>query len=334
MKLRRRLAVEGYLDDATPSRDFDEAVESAVKRFQAQHGIAVDGHVGPATLEALNRPAAARVEQIKVNLERWREAPRHWPATRIEVNVPAAWLTVIDHGEPAFGMRAIVGAENHPTPVLRAYMNAVLFNPPWNLPASIVKKEILPHLRQDPHYLERNHYVWLGQPRRSAMQQLPGADNALGRIKFELPNVYDVYLHDTSSHPLFGRVVRTLSHGCVRLEEPRELALYVLAGKSGFETAEDIENAIAPGTTQRVFLPHALPVYLIYWTAFVDEDGAVEFRDDIYARDVRLAAAMARRDAEEWLVPPVPATAATPIVRAGAAVAVPAPRPNAGTVTE
>jgi L,D-transpeptidase YcbB len=337
MKLRRRLAIEGYLNDPAPSRDFDEAVEAAVKRFQAQHGIAVDGHVGPSTLEALNHSAAARVEQIKVNLERWRESPRHWPATRIEVNVPAAWLAVVDRGAPAFGMRAIVGAENHPTPVLRAYMNAVLFNPPWNVPASIVKKEILPHLRQDPRYLERNHYVWLGRPRASAMQQLPGADNALGRIKFELPNLYDVYLHDTSSHPLFGRVVRTLSHGCVRLEEPRQLALYVLAGKPGYTTPEEIDGAIAPGTTQRVSLPRTLPVYLMYWTAFVDDDGGVEFRDDIYGRDVRLAAAMAKRDAEEWLAVPPPPAAAMPLVRAGAAVAVPAAvssRAPAAAVTE
>jgi murein L,D-transpeptidase YcbB/YkuD len=337
LKLRRRLAIEGYLDDPAPSRDFDEAVEAAVKRFQAQHGIAVDGHVGPSTLEALNRPASVRVEQIKVNLERWRESPRHWPATRIEVNVPAAWLTVVDHGETAFGMRAIVGAENHPTPVLRAYMNAVLFNPPWNVPDSIVKKEILPHLRQDPRYLEHNHYVWLGRPRASAVQQLPGADNALGRVKFELPNVYDVYLHDTSSHPLFSRVVRTLSHGCVRLEEPRQLALYVLAGKTGFATQEEVDGAIALGTTQRVSLPRTLPVYLIYWTAFVDDDGGVEFRDDIYGRDLRLAAAMAKRDAEEWLASPPPATVAVPVVRAGAAVVVPAAAPGnaqAGTVTE
>jgi L,D-transpeptidase YcbB len=336
MKLRRRLAIEGHLDDPAPSREFDEAVEAAVRRFQAQHGIAVDGHVGPATLDALNRPAAARVEQIKVNLERWRESPRRWPTTRIEVNVPAAWLAVVDRGETAFGMRAIVGAENHPTPVLRAFMNAVLFNPPWNIPYSIVKKEILPHLRQDPRYLERNHYVWLGRPRASAMQQLPGADNALGRVKFELPNVYDVYLHDTSSHPLFSRVARALSHGCVRLEEPRQLALYALAGRTGFTTQEEIDEVIALGTTQRVSLPRTLPVYLIYWTAFVDDDGSVEFRDDIYGRDLRLAAAMAKRDADEWIASPL-ATAAVPVVRAGAAVAVPAAassRMPAGAVTE
>jgi murein L,D-transpeptidase YcbB/YkuD len=337
LKLRRRLAIEGYLEDPTASPKFDEPVEAAVKRFQAQHGIAVDGRVGPSTLEALNRPASVRVEQIRVNLERWRESPRRWPATRIEVNVPAAWLSVVDHGETAFGMRAIVGAENHPTPVLRAYMNAVLFNPPWNIPDSIVKKEILPHLRQDPRYLERNHYVWLGRPRASAMQQLPGADNALGRVKFELPNVYDVYLHDTSSHPLFGRVVRTLSHGCVRLEEPRQLALYVLAGKTGFATPEEIDGAIALGTTQRVSLPRTLPVYLIYWTAFVEDNGGVEFRDDIYGRDLRLATAMAKRDAEEWLAPPPPPAVAVPMVRAGAAVVVPAAAPGVappGAVTE
>ena len=141
------------------------------------------------------------------------------------MNVPAAWLTVIEHGAAELSMRAIVGAEQHPTPVLRARMNAVLFNPPWNIPASIIRKEILPHARRDPHYLDRNHYVYVGATGRSPLQQLPGPDNALGRIKFELPNIYDVYLHDTPTHPLFSRVIRTLSHGCVRLGSARPCAL-------------------------------------------------------------------------------------------------------------
>lgn len=300
--LRRRLAAEGFLPENASGKEFDAVVEDAVKRFQAQHGIAVDGTAGPDTLRALNVPAAARLEQIRDNLERWRELPRGWPSTRIEVNVPAAWLTVIERGEPKFGMRAIVGAEGHPTPVLRARINAVLFNPPWNIPASIVKKEILPRARRDPAYLERNHYVYVGRVGASPLQQLPGPNNALGRVKFEMPNLYDVYLHDTPSHPLFSRVIRTLSHGCVRLEDPRQLALYVLANQPGW-TLDDIDRTIDEGATTRVPLTHSLPVYLLYWTAFVDPDGAVEFRDDVYGRDLRLAAALAAREAQERLNP-------------------------------
>jgi L,D-transpeptidase YcbB len=303
--LRRRLIAENFLPADDTGRDFDEALETALKRFQALHGIAVDGQVGHDTYAALNVSARFRLEQIRDNLERWREMPRQWPATRIEVNVPAAWLTVIEHGTPGLAMRAIVGAEEHPTPVLRARMNAVLFNPPWNIPDSIVRNEIWPRMKRDPHYLNRNHYVYVGAPGRSALRQLPGPDNALGRIKFELPNIYDVYLHDTPSHPLFSRVIRSLSHGCVRLEDPRDLAVYVLAGgKENWDLAA-IDSAIAEGDTRRVPLAHSIPVYLLYWTAFVDPDGALEFRDDIYGRDQRLAVAMDARDALERFSPVV-----------------------------
>ena len=292
--LRRRLAAEGYLAADALTGGFDAAVEAAVRRFQAQHGIAADGAVGPDTFRALNVPAAARVEQIRANLERWRELPRNWPKTRIEVNVPAATLTAIANGELRLVMRAIVGAEDHPTPVMRAHMSAVLFNPSWTIPASIVKNEILPKAKRDAKYLERNHYVYRG----AVLQQLPGAGNALGRVKFEMPNIFDVYLHDTPSRPLFKRVSRSLSHGCVRLENPRELALYLLSGRTGW-AEEDIDRVIAAGQTERVPLPHSLPVYLLYWTAFVDAEGAVEFRDDVYARDRRLTTALATRDADE-----------------------------------
>jgi murein L,D-transpeptidase YcbB/YkuD len=302
-KLRQRLIAEGFLAADAIGPEFDGDVDAAVRRFQAQHGIAVDGTVGPATYVALNVSVAARIEQIRDNLERWRESPRVLPPNRIEVNVPGAWLTVFEHGEPGLSMRAIVGAEGHPTPVLRAWMSAVLFNPPWRIPDSIAQKEILPRLKHDPHYLERNHYVYVGAPGHLPLKQLPGPDNALGRIKFELPNIYDVYLHDTPSHPLFSRVIRTLSHGCVRLEEPRQLALYVLGRAKTTWSLQDIDGAIAEGDTRRVPLEHGIPVYLFYWTAFVDPDGTAEFRDDIYGRDVRLEAALALRDAQDRLAP-------------------------------
>ena len=140
----------------------------------------MDGQVGHDTYEALNVSAAVRLEQIRDNLERWREMPRQWPATRIEVNVPAAWLTVIEHGVPGLSMRAIVGAEKHPTPVLRAWMNAVLFNPPWNIPDLIVRKEILPKMRHDPHYLDRNHYVYVGAPWAFGAAPVAGAGQCAG----------------------------------------------------------------------------------------------------------------------------------------------------------
>jgi L,D-transpeptidase YcbB len=298
LALRRRLAAEGYLPADALAGGFDRSVEASVRRFQAQHGIAADGEVGADTRRALNVPAAARVEQIRANLERWRELPRNWPKTRLEVNVPGATLTAFEGGETRLVMRAIVGAEDHPTPVMRAHVTAVLFNPAWTIPASIVKNEILPKAKHDPKYLERNHYVYRG----AVLQQLPGAGNALGRVKFEMPNIYDVYLHDTPSRPLFRRASRSLSHGCVRLENPRELALYLLSGSSDW-AEEDIDRVIAAGQTQRVPLPHSLPVYLVYWSAFVDGEGAVEFRDDVYARDLRLVAALALRDKDEGATP-------------------------------
>jgi len=330
--LRRRLASEGFIADGG-GESFDMALEVAVKRYQAQNGLEPDGHVGHDSFAALNASAAARVEQIRDNLERWREMPRDLPATRIEVNIPAAWLTVYDDGVRGIGMRAIVGAEIHPTPVLTAEMNAVLFNPPWNIPISIMKKEILPHVRTDPDYMEKNHYVFVSQHGYSTIRQLPGPGNALGRIKFELPNIYDVYLHDTPTHSLFNKVLRNLSHGCVRLEDPRGLAVHVLGGGKKIWNLDDIDNAVATGETHRVSLPHNIPVYLIYLTAFVDPDGTMEFRNDVYGRDARLDAAMTARDAAEHLGAPSAAPAArAPAAPAPAAPAPVAPKPARGTV--
>jgi L,D-transpeptidase YcbB len=329
--LRQRLAAEGYLAEAK-GKEFDAALETTLKQFQMQHGIDVDGQVGHATYLALNVTASAHVEQIRANLERWREMPRGLPETRIEVNVPAAWLTVIEHEAPGLAMRAIVGAESHPTPVLQARMNAVLFNPPWNIPASIIKKEILPHLKRDANYLDRNHYVHVTHNGAPGIQQLPGPDNALGRIKFELPNDFDVYLHDTPSHPLFSRAIRSLSHGCVRLENPRELAVYVLTGAKADWGLKEIDDAIADGDTRRVQMAHSIPVYLLYWTAFVDDGGAVEFRDDIYGRDLRLAVAMTARDAADRIAgapTPVPVPLPAPALAPPPASA-PAPKPTFG----
>ena len=287
--LRARLAAEGDLPAAqADGDDFDAETVRAVKRFQSRHGLEVDGRVGAATLAALNVSANDRLVQIRATLERWREMPRDWPATRIVVNVPAAALAFYRNGTPEISSRVIVGAPIHPTPVLAARLESVLFNPPWNVPSSIVRKEIMPKVRRDPGYLARNHYLELGGGR---LQQQPGPWNSLGRIKFELPNSFDVYLHDTPSRALFAKTKRALSHGCIRVEAVKPLALALLG--EGW-SSEAIDDAIAAGATRRVDLRETVPVYVVYLTVFVDADGTVEFRDDIYVRDRRLIVALSQ----------------------------------------
>jgi len=288
--LRARLAAEGDLDPAQAWGDsYDPAVVAAMKHFQTRHGLDPDGRVGAGTLAALNVSAADRVKQIEVTLERWREMPRVYPPTRISVNVAAAILTLYRDGEPTLTSRVVVGDVDHPTPVLTARIVSALFNPPWNVPASITKKELAPKIKRDPGYLARNHYIYVG----SRIQQTPGPWNALGGVKFELPNPLDVYLHDTPAKPLFAKAVRTASHGCVRVQQARPLASTLLGDDW---PAEAVDQAIAAGETKRVYLKAVMPVYLLYLTAFTDDDGTAEFREDVYGRDDDLAEALADRE--------------------------------------
>ncbi|HXP31845.1 MAG TPA: L,D-transpeptidase family protein [Stellaceae bacterium] len=287
--LRERLAAEGFAAGAGDG--FDDALAAAVKRFQAAHGLGDDGAVGRATLAALNVTPAARVKEIKLNLERWRSLPRNWPETRVEVNVPSATATLYEPGEAPLAMHAIVGAPQHPTPVLRARMTSILLNPPWKVPSSIIENEIRPALKRDKKYLEHNDFVYVEVEGGRELQQLPGPKNALGMLKFEMPNPDDIYLHDTPARTLFRRAGRAMSHGCIRLEHPRALAERVLEGAPDWPRAA-LDDAIATGATQRIALPHAVPVYIVYFTAIADEDGTVEFDSDVYGRDRRLAAAL------------------------------------------
>ena len=298
--LRRRLTIEGDLAAGAADDDGD-ALVAAVRRFQARHGLDPDGRVGVRTLTELNVTAERRVVQILANLERWRMLPRRMPQTRVVVNVADATLEYLRDGVPSLGMRVVVGDRRHATPVLAAAITAVVLNPPWNVPRSIATREILPKLKRDPGYLARNGIVVVGREdgdphgqridwlKLSAdrfpfrLRQLPGPGNALGRIKFDLPNPFDVYLHDTPSKAAFKRPDRGLSHGCVRLERPEELAERLLDGAAW--DADALAAAIATGETRRVALQRPVPVYLLYWTAFVDAAGLVEFRRDLYGRD-------------------------------------------------
>ena len=300
--LRDRLVAEGYLasNDSTDPTLYDPALSAAVSHYQTAHGLPVDGALGKLTVASLNISPDTRVKQIRWNLERWRSLPRVLSGSRIEINVPAAVATLYNGEEPTRVIRAIVGAAIHPTPVMRTRMSSVLLNPPWNVPSSIIEKEIRPMLKRDPNYLKRFNFAYVENANGgSRLIQLPGPGNSLGQVKFNMPNMDDVYMHDTPEKRVFALARRYMSHGCVRVENPRELARIVL--DSDQWSREAIDQAIATGQTQTVALKHSLPVYFLYWTAFTDADGTVEFRDDIYGRDQRLAGALAAREAAEHL---------------------------------
>jgi murein L,D-transpeptidase YcbB/YkuD len=269
--VQQRLAVEGYLPATYGSET------EALRAFQRAHEVPADGRLSAATVAELNVGADERARQIAINLERLRWMPRAMPADRVVVNAASAQLHLFRADRAVFTTRVVVGQPDKQTPEFQAVIESVLFNPPWNVPYSIATKEILPKLAAQPDYLERHHMV---RRRGGGIQQLPGAGTALGQLKFEMPNRFDVYLHDTPSKNLFSRDNRRQSHGCVRVQNPRELASLLLQN-----TGEDVNKGVAAGYTHRQSLPQAVPVFITYQTAFVDDNGAVAFRRDVYDRD-------------------------------------------------
>jgi L,D-transpeptidase YcbB len=288
--LQSRLKIEGDLaHDAPLNSVFDAQTEQAVRDFQSRHGLAADGRVGRATLAAMNVDALQRYRQIAANMERWRWLPRRLSDDRIMVDAAAASLVLFEDGNPVLRLRTIVGTPQHPTPVLTAAVTSLLINPPWDVPAAIAAKEIQPLARRDPNYLRREGMISLGGGKR--LRQLPGPKNALGRIKFEMPNALDVYLHDTPRKELFRRTRRFFSHGCIRVENPQELALHLLRHDPTWTSAA-MGAAISAGATRRVPIDPTVRVFVLYFTAMVEPDGAVEFREDAYHRDPPLIGAL------------------------------------------
>ncbi len=315
--LRARLAVsgdlasEGGIAAADTSPAFDDALQRAVARFQWRHGLEVDSAVGPATVRALNVPAVARATQIRVNLERWRWLPPVLGERYVMVNVPEFRVRVVEAGRPVLDMAAIVGRPLRESPIFTDTMTYLVFSPYWNIPPGITAKDILPKVRANPKYLELHGIrVFRGSgttpvdPRSVdwkavtaannpyRFRQDPGPENAMGLVKFMLPNRFDVYLHDTPDKHLFARAVRNFSSGCIRIAQPVELAEYVLGPNGGWDRAA-IEAAMHAGTERVVRLARPVPVHVLYFTAWADVDGTTHFRDDLYERDAPLARALA-----------------------------------------
>lgn len=311
--LRSRLAATGDLEEAAaPSADedlFDERLEEAVKRFQARHGLDPDGVVGEQSYAALSVTAAERADQIVVNLERWRWLPLDLGDPHVRVNLAGFDLQARGTGRSDLDMRVIVGKTYARTPVFSNEIRYLVFHPYWNVPPSIGAGEIAPRAGREPDYLAKEGIRvfrdaslseevdpaavdWTDPAsRRLAFRQDPGARNALGKVKFMFPNRYNVYLHDTADRRLFQRAGRSLSHGCIRVEKPRDLAVWLLAGPGG-RTEQEIDSWLE-GTTQRtVTLAKPVPVHLLYWTAWVGPDSTLQFRQDVYERDAPVREAL------------------------------------------
>jgi murein L,D-transpeptidase YcbB/YkuD len=278
--LRARLVVE---DETAADGDLTEALQ----RYQSRNGLNPDGVIGPRTLAALNVSVATRIGQIRANMERWRWMPREFEPRRIVVNVPAATLDYFDKGDVVLHSNVIVGNLAKRTPIIRAEATAVTVNPVWYIPASITWNEIVPRLRRNPNYLQNQGYVVSGRQ----ILQPPGPRNALGRLKFEMPNNFGVYLHDTPSRALFERDGRTLSHGCVRVEQIVPLASLAISGDAN-TMMDELSNMIAARKTTRLALSARIPVYMLYWTAIADDDGHAGFPRDVYGRDPLLLSAL------------------------------------------
>ena len=293
--LRRRLALED--EGVTPVGDrFDQDLLDGVRRAQRRYGLNPAGAVGAQTIAALNVPVAARIRQIMANMERWRWLPAQLDQRRVQVNVAAAVLTVFEGDAPVMSMKAVTGRPGNETPMLVSQIHSVVLNPPWNVPTSIAQKELWPKERANPGYLKRNGFRVMDGGR---LQQ-SSEKSALGRYKFDFPNDFAVYLHDTPAQSGFSRFDRLASHGCVRLEKPADLARLLMKTTPEWQP-EAIDATVAKGKTVRAKMAEPVTVYLLYWTAFGGANGQVGFRDDPYGWDGTLATRIEGRSAAQVL---------------------------------
>ncbi|MCC8997280.1 MAG: L,D-transpeptidase family protein [Nitrosomonas sp.] len=308
--LRQRIAqayaiegIEAYNITPSDSLVYDEELVNAIKAFQIQHNLNADGVIGRNTLKALNTPLEWRIRQLRISMERLRWLPKNLGNRHILVNIAGFRLTAAEQGKSPLNMRIIVGMGYRSTPSFKSNMSHMVLNPYWTVPATIAQKDLLPKQQKNPAFFTTSNFKVYASYDREAepidpasvdwralknfpflLRQQPGKNNALGRVKFMFPNSFDIYLHDTPSRALFQKDVRTFSSGCIRLEKPFELAAFVL-GKQ--ELSETFLTKIEEGNPATMHVPKQLPIYLVYITAWVDEQQNVHFSSDIYDRDMR-----------------------------------------------
>lgn len=305
--LRARLIAEGDPEevrlaqaDSAAARTFDANLKAALEHFQNRHALAVDGHAGASTLEELNVSAAERVQQILLNMDQWRWLPRQLGDRYILVNVAGFEMEYVKNDSVALAMNVVVGQEGWETPIFTDTMESIVVNPYWNVPASIESDEVIPAIQRDAGYLARNNMEAVlgndvvspsaldyGNLQQYSFRQRPGSDNALGQVKFLFPNKNNIYLHDTPADQLFSEHSRAFSHGCIRLEEPLELARMLFDDVTDRPAAQ-LDDLLARDSEQWVSVNQTLPVYILYFTAWAGRDGSMHFYPDVYERDRRL----------------------------------------------
>lgn len=284
--VRKRLAMTGYLKSDSKSAILDGELETAIKTYNERQARDPEAVITTDLLTELSVPVENRIRTITVNMERCRWiAPDILEAKEvIGVNIPSFRMAYFREGKPVLWSRVVVGKELNKTVVFSGKISYLVFSPYWNIPTSILEKEIKPGIAKDPDYLEKHNMEWNGPN----VRQRPGDDNSLGLIKFMFPNTNNIYLHDTPAKSLFSREKRALSHGCVRVEKARDLAVKILENDKNW-TPEKIDKAMHAGKESTYTLNRRIPVYIAYFTAWADKDGRVAFFPDVYDRDDRLA---------------------------------------------
>jgi len=286
-KIRTRLFLTGDIDVDSGKKTYGFALQQAILKYKKRNGFALDKTILPKHINEMNVPISSRIKTIIVNMERCR-----WVSTEVSkakefivVNIPSYRLTYFKDGKVALISNVVVGNTMNKTVVFSGMMSYIVFSPYWNVPTSIKEKEILPGIKKNKNYLAKHNMEWNG----ANIRQKPGKNNSLGLVKFLFPNTNNIYLHDSPAKELFNQEKRAFSHGCIRVEKPKELANLILEGEANW-TPEKIDAAMNKGKESWYTLKNKIPVYIGYFTAWVDSDGNINFYKDIYERDEQLAA--------------------------------------------
>lgn len=285
--IKKRLQLTLDMPGTDSSTLFTDSLEVAVKNFQRRHGYKDDGIITANLVKDMNIPARQRLMEILLNMDRMRWLPQKPTGNLIIVNLPEFMLHVYEGNKTVFDMAVVVGKVGNNTMIFNGDLNQIYFSPYWNVPQSIIEEEIMPALARNPNYLENKNMERVG----SGIRQKPGPGNALGKVKFIFPNSFNMYFHDTPSKSLFGQNKRAFSHGCIRLSEPQKMAEWLLRNQPEW-TQEKIVSAMNQTTEKGVKLKDPVPVFVIYYTAWVDNDGQLNFRDDVYQHDSELVKKM------------------------------------------
>lgn len=288
-QIKRRLQLLGDMELADTALHYDSSMIVAVKNFQRRMGLTIDGVIGNKMIAELNVPFSKRIRQMLVNMERVRWMPAEKDTNYILVNIPEYKMHVYDSGHLVFDMNVIVGTAANNTVIFNGNLKYVVFSPYWNVPESIVKREIMPAIKRNPGYIARNNMEITGYSGKVPnVRQKPGPSNSLGLVKFLFPNNYNIYFHDTPNRDLFTQTSRSFSHGCIRLGEPKKFAEYMLRNDSSWNS-ESIDKAMHLAKEKWVTVKKSVPVFIVYFTAWVDKDGQLNFRKDIYGHDEKMS---------------------------------------------